>query len=207
MLDGKVLAIRFFFEGGNFADATFDLFGAGNAIGPALKIETSADPNIVAHARDRDEAVIISTTVCQSSPDLSACLGVMTNCMGANPSQLTGEQMRSCMAEHGYPLEPLATKKVGTMPQAKADAILTKNCTALGGLARSIMDKRQGGVDMSQIMSAIESISNEEFKPVARSMVIMAYNTPRWNGEELKQQAISDFSNQVQVACYQGNTP
>ncbi|RRI02290.1 hypothetical protein EH240_12540 [Mesorhizobium tamadayense] len=203
MLDGNALAIRFFFDGGS-ADTTFDLTGAGNAIGPALKIETSADPNLIAHDRDRDEAVMISMKVCQSSSDLSTCLGVMTNCMGANANQLTGDQMRRCMAVHGYPLEPIASPtKADTPTPTKADT-LTVNCTAIGDLARNVMEKRQSGTDMSVMMAVVEKLADDNpVKAIGRSIVIMAYDMPLFNLDENKQQTISEFANQIQVKCYQ----
>ncbi|MEI8717351.1 hypothetical protein [Mesorhizobium sp. ISC11] len=206
MLDGQVLAIRFFFDTGNFADVTFDLGGAGSAIGPALKIETMADPNVLANARDRDDAVLISANMCQSSPNVSACLGVMTNCMGSNPNELKGDQMRSCMAAHGYPLE-------GAAPAANADITksnsktLTANCTAIGSLARTIMDKRQSGTDMSTLMSVVEDIKEgDPIKELGKQIVIQAYAMPFFNGEELKQRTISEFANDFQVKCYQSGS-
>lgn len=203
MLDGKVLEIRFFFDAGNFIDTTFELAGAGAAIGPALKINTVADPALIAQARDREEALLISTTICQSSPDVPRCLGVMTKCMGPKPNELTGSQMRSCMAENGYPFDRPNTPASGET--VEGTKTLTANCTALGSLARSIMEKRQGGTDMSELMSVVDKFDVESFKPIARSMVMMAYSMPRFNGEEFKQKTILDFSNQVQLACYQGN--
>ncbi|UCI21078.1 hypothetical protein FJ970_09050 [Mesorhizobium sp. B2-1-8] len=205
MLDGKVLEIRFFFDAGNFIDATFDLAGADVAIGPALKINTVADPEVIAQARDREEALLISATICQSSPDVPKCLGVMTKCMGPKPNELTGSRMRSCMAENGYPLDRTNTPASGET--VEGTKTLTANCTALGSLARSIMEKRQDGTDMSAMMSVVDRFDVESFKPIARSMVMMAYSMPRFNGEEFKQKTILDFSNQVQLACYQGNKP
>lgn len=200
MLDGNTLAIRFFFDAGGSADTTFDLTGAGNAIGPALKIETSADPNLIAHDRDRDEAVMTSMTICRSSSDLSTCLGVMTNCMGANPNQLTGDQMRSCMAEHGYPLEASASPP-------KSAAILTENCTAIGELARNMMAKRQSGTDMSEMMSVVDKLDDKDpLKSIGKAMVIQAYETPLFNSEDYKQRTISEFANEIQVKCYQSGS-
>ncbi|MER8373927.1 hypothetical protein [Mesorhizobium sp. M1406] len=198
MLDGKTLAVRFFFDTGGSADTTVELAGAGSAIGSALKIETSADPSLLAHDRDRDEAVLISMTICRSSSDLSTCLGAMTNCMGANPNQLTGDQMRSCMAEHGYPLQAGASP-----PKA---ATLTQNCTSIGELARSIMMKRQSGTDMSQMMSVVDKLDDENpVKSIGKEIVILAYAMPLFNGEDYKQRTISEFANKIQVKCYQGS--
>ncbi|TIV12713.1 MAG: hypothetical protein E5V95_35670, partial [Mesorhizobium sp.] len=96
----------------------------------------------------------------------------------------------------------LASAFVCVVLPARAETV-TESCNAIGGLARSVMTKRQSGADMSEIMTAVESIDQKDFIPIARSIVIAAYGIPRWNGEELKQQAISDFANDVQVRCYQ----
>ncbi|TPJ34275.1 hypothetical protein FJ432_30090 [Mesorhizobium sp. B2-6-5] len=88
------------------------------------------------------------------------------------------------------------------MVPAKAETV-TESCAAIGGLARTVMTKRQSGADMSEMISAIETISQKDFIPMAKGIVIAAYDIPRWNGEELKQQSIADFSNDIQVKCYQ----
>ncbi|RWC10335.1 MAG: hypothetical protein EOS52_25260 [Mesorhizobium sp.] len=82
--------------------------------------------------------------------------------------------------------------------------VLTDNCTAIGGLARNVMEKRQSGTDMSVMMSVVEKLDDKNpIKDMARSIVIMAYDTPLFSLEENKQQTISEFANQIQVKCYQ----
>ncbi|QND57866.1 hypothetical protein [Mesorhizobium huakuii] len=82
--------------------------------------------------------------------------------------------------------------------------ILTDNCTAIGELARSIMQKRQNGTDMSVMMSVVEKLADDDpIKGIGKSMVIMAYEMPLFS--EFKERTISEFANQVQVKCYQGS--
>ncbi|RUU86450.1 hypothetical protein EOB59_28890 [Mesorhizobium sp. M7A.F.Ca.MR.176.00.0.0] len=88
---------------------------------------------------------------------------------------------------------------------APAKAATVADCAAMGRLARSIMEKRQEGVDMSAMMSALETTSDKGFIPVAKAIVIDAYAIPRWNGAEIKRRSIMDFSNDIQVKCYQSN--
>ncbi|MER8564261.1 hypothetical protein NKH85_04945 [Mesorhizobium sp. M0924] len=87
----------------------------------------------------------------------------------------------------------------------KAD-VLTDNCTAIGDLARNIMAKRQGGTDMSVMMSVVDKLDEENpIKGIGKAMVIQAYQAPLFNGDEYKQRTISEFANEIQVKCYQGS--
>ncbi|WP_143748343.1 hypothetical protein [Mesorhizobium carmichaelinearum] len=84
----------------------------------------------------------------------------------------------------------------------KAD-ILTENCTAIGELARNIMQKRQTGTDMSEMMAVVDKFDKDpNLKDLARQMVILAYQMPLFSVEENKQQTISEFANNIQVRCY-----
>jgi hypothetical protein len=80
----------------------------------------------------------------------------------------------------------------------------TENCTVIGGLARKIMEARQNGVDMSAVMSGFDKVDGDpDFKILAKDVVIQAYATPLFNGEEYQQRTISEFSNEMQLKCYQ----
>jgi len=68
-------------------------------------------------------------------------------------------------------------------------------CIIWGELAATIMELRQGGVNMGTAMNATD---NE----LARMLLIAAYETPRFSTEGYKQQAIEDFANEVMMACY-----
>jgi len=68
-------------------------------------------------------------------------------------------------------------------------------CTIWGELAATIMELRQGGINMGTAMNATD---NE----LARMLVIAAYETPRFSTEGYKQQAIEDFANEVMMVCY-----
>jgi hypothetical protein len=95
-----------------------------------------------------------------------------------------------------------ATMLLLTTSPVYAD-ILTQNCTAIGELARSIMEKRQSGTDMSVMMSVVDKLDEKDpIKDVGRAMVIEAYEAPLFNGDEFKQRTISEFANKIQVSCY-----
>ncbi|MGX5839770.1 hypothetical protein ACWGTI_03485 [Mesorhizobium sp. ArgA1] len=83
---------------------------------------------------------------------------------------------------------------------------LTAECTFYGDLARTVMEKRQKGVDMSVLMAIVEKQATGQFKSLARRIVIAAYAKPLFSLEKNKQQTISEFANEIQVRCYQTST-
>lgn len=103
LLDGETLTVRFFLDDGKSVDTTFPLDGAPPVIEQAIGITAQADPVAVARNEDRDKAILLGTTVCTSSSDAMACAGVLSDCMGDDANNLTGDVLRSCMAAAGYP--------------------------------------------------------------------------------------------------------
>ncbi|MGZ2381750.1 hypothetical protein [Rhizobium brockwellii] len=77
-------------------------------------------------------------------------------------------------------------------------------CVNAGEAAKSIMRARQENTDMSSLMAIVEKQEDEAFKKVARQMVMTAYGQPAYQTEAMQQKAIAEFSNNVQLACYQG---
>lgn len=69
-------------------------------------------------------------------------------------------------------------------------------CKIVGDLANSVMDARQAGVAMSDIM-ALPSNTN-----LTRKMVIEAYKRPRFSTEEFQKSATADFRAEWEAACY-----
>lgn len=77
-------------------------------------------------------------------------------------------------------------------------------CANAGETAKAVMRARQYNTDMSTMMAIVEKQENEAVKKVTRQMVMMAYGQPAYQTEEMQQKAIVEFSNNVQLACYQG---
>jgi len=73
------------------------------------------------------------------------------------------------------------------------------NCAAYGGLAETVMSLRQKGVPMSAQMG-ISGVSK-----TVEWIIMEAYKKPRYNSEELKQNTIADFRNDVELFCYESN--
>ncbi|MGY6663206.1 MAG: hypothetical protein ACXIVO_12895 [Glycocaulis sp.] len=76
-------------------------------------------------------------------------------------------------------------------------------CAALGELAQGIMQARQGGRPMSEILRATEEDRFAPLRPVIRSMVIEAYDRPQHWTDDMKREAAQRFRNDIELMCYQ----
>lgn len=75
-------------------------------------------------------------------------------------------------------------------------------CSSLGNIAESIMIKRQQGVKLSEMMKIINSLPVNPITEVTRFIVIGVYKKPRYLTETFQNQAIANFRNKVELACY-----
>lgn len=103
LLDGRILAVRFYLDNGGSADTTFDLAGAADSIAPALGISAQADPELLARELDRSDAILKALTACDTAPNLALCQKTVRNCFGNTDT--TGEMVRTCIAGHGSPIQ------------------------------------------------------------------------------------------------------
>ena len=71
-------------------------------------------------------------------------------------------------------------------------------CDELNNLARSVMNARQAGMEMRQL---IEVVRGNEASEVAIEIIIRAYEMPRFSVEKNKQNAIKDFQNEIYLQC------
>ena len=69
-------------------------------------------------------------------------------------------------------------------------------CETLGGLAALIMEARQLGAPLSEMMRI--AADNELLK----ALTITAYQSPRFSTDSYRQEAIKDFRNEIEVMCY-----
>lgn len=74
----------------------------------------------------------------------------------------------------------------------------TDTCKILGDLAETIMDRRQEGVALSRLMT----ITDEDF---IKSIILLAYDQPRYSSPEYQRDASRDFRNAIETGCYQAN--
>ncbi|EPE99551.1 hypothetical protein RGCCGE502_05190 [Rhizobium grahamii CCGE 502] len=79
----------------------------------------------------------------------------------------------------------------------------TETCRAVGETAKTVMEARQRNADMSKLMEIMDRTG--EGKEFYRRIVILAYKRPAWHTQKLRDEAISQFSNDIQLACYQNS--
>lgn len=75
---------------------------------------------------------------------------------------------------------------------------LDEKCKKIGDLAYTVMVGRQGDIGMSKMIKGFASIEG------SRAMIIEAFDTPRYNTNQNKRQAWSDFRDEMALRCYKG---
>jgi hypothetical protein len=75
-------------------------------------------------------------------------------------------------------------------------------CKVLGDLGAVTMTARQKGAPLSDILKLFNNSSDEYITELARKFAITAYELPRYLTEENQQQAISEFRDVIELACY-----
>jgi hypothetical protein len=71
------------------------------------------------------------------------------------------------------------------------------DCEAIEALAKQIMIARQNNMPISRLMSVAGG------NPGIESMVVRAYDEPRFSTRDYQQNAINDFANEAASTCYQ----
>ena len=87
---------------------------------------------------------------------------------------------------------------VALLTATSAQALTHKECTSIGGLAKSVMDSRQSGVTISELLS-LEFPS--ETADLVKAMAIDAYKEPHYSTEAYKNTSIVDFENEWYILC------
>ena len=79
-------------------------------------------------------------------------------------------------------------------------------CESIYGLAETIMDARQEGVEMPILINSFRETAEESNAPkileLANEMTIAAYESPRYSTERNRQNAVKDFANNWYVQCF-----
>ena len=84
---------------------------------------------------------------------------------------------------------------------AMSNEELSSRCKSMSELARIIMQKRQDGVPMSEIVEKVVNTTPQPLQEVLRLTVISAYDKPRFNTPEIQQKTILDFENESYLTC------
>lgn len=70
-------------------------------------------------------------------------------------------------------------------------------CAAFATYAEVVMKARQSGVPLGQMLETIDG------EPLLRSLVMVAYDQPRFSTESYQQEAIDVFRDNVHLGCLQ----
>lgn len=88
---------------------------------------------------------------------------------------------------------------------ASAESLTDRHCALLSQLAEAIMDRRQDGAPMRDVIGWIDGtgLKGTREYDAARQMISAAYEQTRWSSREARQRASTDFGNEWAVQCYQ----
>jgi len=91
---------------------------------------------------------------------------------------------------------------IGTLTAIPISAIygepLTKaqTCKNMHKLAKNIMDSRQQGMAMPDIIETVDG------NPLFEYFIESAYDMPRYSTDEMQQRSIEDFANSIYAECW-----
>lgn len=85
-----------------------------------------------------------------------------------------------------------------TVTTATSGEITHEVCKELSFLSGTIMESRQEGVPMYDLME----IANQNPQlPIVKELVILAFEQPRYSVKSNQQDAVSEFQNEVYLEC------
>lgn len=88
---------------------------------------------------------------------------------------------------------------VAAMAPAAAAATPEEVCPQIGEMAATIMQARQVGVIMS---TAMATVPDNLLHDLAIDLVKKAYAVPQYSVDENRAQAVTEFRNDTELACY-----
>jgi hypothetical protein len=86
--------------------------------------------------------------------------------------------------------DPVAEKEL--------EKTLRKLCDLTSSTAETVMRKRQAGVSMTKMM---EVTANEPPGSIGESLVITAYDSPRYHTKEMQERSVEDFRDKAYLRC------
>lgn len=95
----------------------------------------------------------------------------------------------------------LVSALTGSAFSAPAIGASKNNCAEIADLAGSMMRNRQAGIDMSEMIAIVAKSGVGE---LVTPIVIAAYEQPRFDTPSYQKKAITDFKNEVMLACMKG---
>ncbi len=75
-------------------------------------------------------------------------------------------------------------------------------CPLIEGLAEVIMEGRQLGASMSQMMAIWGADDMAGVADIGREMVLAAYDQPQWATDQSRERATVEFKNDIALVCW-----
>lgn len=112
------------------------------------------------------------------------------------------QKITGSLRMRAFTLSLIALLSIQQVAEAQ-DEFQHKTCKAFGGLAQVVMEKRQEGVPISDLMDALVFDQKDVPRRKRNSKMIMdAYEYDRAPIAELRAKAISSFRNKYELECY-----
>lgn len=74
-------------------------------------------------------------------------------------------------------------------------------CAALASAAGTTMEARQIGIPATKLLALVEPYEDEGVRVLLRGMILKAYESPRFNTEKYRKEAVAEFQNETLVNC------
>jgi len=85
---------------------------------------------------------------------------------------------------------------------AASSQALAIDCAEFSRMAEALMRSHQSGVPMTETIEVFDYIEDEAALKAIKTMIIMAYEKPRYSTEKMQQREIADFRDKFAAACY-----
>lgn len=76
-----------------------------------------------------------------------------------------------------------------------------ETCQHAAKIAGNIMQARQNGASVKDVIGPILSVTPEESQPLVSRIVTSAFEYPRYSSPEYRQRAVTDFENTIFLGC------
>ena len=74
-------------------------------------------------------------------------------------------------------------------------------CFAIGKMSKTIMENRQIGVPLVDMLQVPEGIEQENLANIVRQIIFEAYDRPKFSTKEYQIEVAEEFSNEVLLSC------
>ena len=75
------------------------------------------------------------------------------------------------------------------------------SCESVNRLAKSVMSARQSGAALSDMLKILDSPNITTAGPLARAVIMEAFEHPRYNTASVQQRTITEFASQQMLMC------